>query len=78
MCGNVETVHVGQLLYESEGGVGCYEDVGARVRNERVGVERKNGEGVCGGTEERNVVQRAGVGSVEEGRIRDLIQRKLY
>ena len=44
-------------------------------RNERVGVERKNGEGVCGGTEERNVVQRAGVGSDEEGRICDWIQR---
>ena len=48
-------------------------------RNERVlGVERENGEGVCGGTEERNVVQRAGVGSDEEGRICDLIQRKFY
>ena len=40
-------------------------------------MERENGEGVCGGTEERNVVQRAGVGraSDEEGRICDLIQR---
>ena len=47
-------------------------------RNERVGVERKNGGGVCGGTEERNVVQRAGVGSDEEGRICDLIQRKFF
>jgi hypothetical protein len=32
VCGNVETVHVGQLLYESEGSVGCYENVGARAR----------------------------------------------
>ena len=55
MCGNVATVHVGQLLYESEGGVGCYESVGARVRNERVGVERKNGEGVCGAEERKTV-----------------------
>ena len=47
-------------------------------RNERVGVERKNGEGVWSGTEERNVVQRAGVGSDEEGRICDLIQRKFF